>query len=669
MATPAGLKNEHSTADGDALPDFTDRAPRDRFCDLILTGGVTSAIAYPGAIFALASAYRFNSIGGSSSGAGAAALAAAAEYRRRHGSPDGFRVLLERTHALSDHVHGKTGLAWLFQPAPQNKRLFAALVPAVARPDHKLRKLATGLLGAYWLSIAAGLLIAYGLVEAASCCGGSAQGWVAYVSLSVITVIAALTFSACRDVLRAVNNDYGLCSGMDSLPGAPHPPLTQWLHDLIQEIAGRKTDGPPLTFADLADAPGSPQETLGDLSPTGAVSIGLQMFTANVNHGRPYLLPQKDEDPSLYFRPSEMCRLFPRTVVEHMMKHSTRHAGSEKPVEPVRSVRMRRFSHRPAAESAATIEHDNAMWLFPTKHLPIVVASRMSISFPVLFTAVPLWVLDGEARPSVFRRCLFSDGGLCSNFPIHMFDCLVPAWPTFGISLHERLAGHRQPAGTSRAQKIEEAVWLPESHDEQQKVRWSDFEQKRRTIDRLFGFAGAMLSTVKDWNDATLAQLPGVRDRVVQVDLDAGTGGLNILMDKQQIESLGQLGGEAGRRLLKRFTKASTPDGIAFGWHEHRWVRFNLLRECLSESLAGLTWSAAQGRYGKPLREQIRDATEDGPLKDRKNRTAPLFAAEAAALDGVLIALREAERALTAPTVGKSYKPFPRPEFRIRPRL
>lgn len=96
------------------LPGFDDHAPHDRYCDLILTGGVTSAIAYPAVIFALAMAYRFNSIGGSSSGAGTAALAAAAEYRRRHGSSDGFRLLLDRTAALADYDEEQTGLGWLF---------------------------------------------------------------------------------------------------------------------------------------------------------------------------------------------------------------------------------------------------------------------------------------------------------------------------------------------------------------------------------------------------------------------------------------------------------------------------------------------------------------------------------------------------------------------------
>ena len=90
--------------DGASLPAFEDRAPPDRFCDLVLTGGVTSSIAYPALLLTLAGSFRFHSIGGSSSGAGAAALAAAAEYRRRHGSTAGFHRLLERMAEVREWV-------------------------------------------------------------------------------------------------------------------------------------------------------------------------------------------------------------------------------------------------------------------------------------------------------------------------------------------------------------------------------------------------------------------------------------------------------------------------------------------------------------------------------------------------------------------------------------
>jgi len=59
-------------------------APEDRYCDLVMKGGITSGVVYPPAIVKLAHRYRFKNIGGTSAGAIAAALTAAAEFRRRH---------------------------------------------------------------------------------------------------------------------------------------------------------------------------------------------------------------------------------------------------------------------------------------------------------------------------------------------------------------------------------------------------------------------------------------------------------------------------------------------------------------------------------------------------------------------------------------------------------
>ena len=50
----------------------------DKYCDLVMKGGITSGIVYPNAVLALAREYRFKSIGGTSAGAIAAAVAAAA---------------------------------------------------------------------------------------------------------------------------------------------------------------------------------------------------------------------------------------------------------------------------------------------------------------------------------------------------------------------------------------------------------------------------------------------------------------------------------------------------------------------------------------------------------------------------------------------------------------
>src|SRR5262249_49245321 len=91
--------------------------------------------------------------------------------------------------------------------------------------------------------------------------------------------------------------------------------------------------------------------------------------------------------------------------------------------------------------------------------------------FPLLISAVPLWSIDWsrtkneEARnawedwlkrqdntwdsirdhPDRWQgipaqrphagRCWFSDGGITSNFPVHLFDAPIPRWPTFVINL------------------------------------------------------------------------------------------------------------------------------------------------------------------------------------------------------------------------------------------
>lgn len=50
-------------------------------CDIVMKGGITSGIVYPGLICKLAERYQFKSIGGTSAGAIAAALTAARNMR------------------------------------------------------------------------------------------------------------------------------------------------------------------------------------------------------------------------------------------------------------------------------------------------------------------------------------------------------------------------------------------------------------------------------------------------------------------------------------------------------------------------------------------------------------------------------------------------------------
>jgi len=86
------------------------------------------------------------------------------------------------------------------------------------------------------------------------------------------------------------------------------------------------------------------------------------------------------------------------------------------------------------------IEVPNDFYPLPAApDLPILLGARMSLSFPILLSAVPLYAANvtqrNEQGKFELERCLFSDGGLTSNFPIHFFDAPLPTRSTFGINL------------------------------------------------------------------------------------------------------------------------------------------------------------------------------------------------------------------------------------------
>jgi hypothetical protein len=90
-------------------------------CDLVMRGGITSGVVYPGVLVELAKHYRFRNIGGASAGAIAAGVAAAAEYGRQSGaSPYAFEDVVAR---LPDELGGQekgqggTDFKTIFRPA------------------------------------------------------------------------------------------------------------------------------------------------------------------------------------------------------------------------------------------------------------------------------------------------------------------------------------------------------------------------------------------------------------------------------------------------------------------------------------------------------------------------------------------------------------------------
>ena len=113
----------------DVYTDADFAGPKDKACDLVMKGGVTSGVVYPKAIAELSKYYRFSSIGGTSAGAIAASVAAAAEYARANGHLDSFTTVNELPTFLgglsSDKKH--SNLFHLFQPQPSLRGLYAVL--------------------------------------------------------------------------------------------------------------------------------------------------------------------------------------------------------------------------------------------------------------------------------------------------------------------------------------------------------------------------------------------------------------------------------------------------------------------------------------------------------------------------------------------------------------
>lgn len=130
-------------------------------------------------------------------------------------------------------------------------------------------------------------------------------------------------------------------------------------------------------------------------------------------------------------------------------------------------------------------------------------------------------------------------------------------------------------------------MFLPASYHEGYGERWHNFDRAPDRPAKLFGFLGALVQAMQNWNDNGLSRMPGVRDRVVRVRLAENEGGLNLNMPPELITSLSELGREAAGVLEQRFLAPGT------GWDEQRFVRLSVLVKVLEQKLEGLSraWS------------------------------------------------------------------------------
>jgi predicted acylesterase/phospholipase RssA len=535
-----------------------------RLCDLVMKGGVTSGVVYPLAVCELAKLYSFKNIGGTSAGAIAAAATAAAEYARRSSAPApaGFEMLA----ALPAFLGQPGQLVSMFAPSPRLASLFAIVTAVLrARTAPRILLAITGqLLRTYWvfaLVLGAAVLLADQVLLDALSGVRRAFALGATIVVAVVAFLGVISLILYRKITRDIpDNFYALSKGFDPSVdlGNARAPLTNWLTRYLNELAGKPLSQGPLTFGDLYRAPRLP---IDPDAPTGpARTINLEMMTTALNHGRPYRLPFQHPNGIFFFTREEFEQVFPKVVVDHMVRHA-RVDGSATPVVEGGGPQLYGF---PGAEN-----------------VPVVVATRMSLSFPLLLSAVPLYAVDftraanrkskadeeegdppeGLAKPRTAERCWFSDGGICSNLPIHFFDAPLPRWPTFGINLKEFHPEH---------QTEEEAVYLPSRANANAQVFWNRFEKPES---RFSGFLFAILNTMQNWRDNCQSRIPGYRDRLAHISQRDDEGGLNLNMLPDTIGNLSKRGQRAGKKLVERF--GETPGGEpAPGWPDHRWVRF-----------------------------------------------------------------------------------------------
>jgi hypothetical protein len=369
-------------------------------------------------------------------------------------------------------------------------------------------------------------------------------------------VVAALVGFIRKAVKVLPSRDYGLTDGATHSGNAEEPALTEWLSHTVNTVAGLPV-GRCLTLGDLWGAEGlaawqeyagavpTKQPLIGQVRRTRA--IDLETMTTNLTIRRPFRLPFRQQ--VFLFDRDEMLGLFPRDVIDTMVAGLPPSAH----LHPTTGAPLFYFPGPGAPDDGQDRPGPEA--------LPVVVMARMSLSFPGLIAAVPLYAVDYNGDQSVVRH-LFSDGGISSNFPMHFFDSLLPTRPTFGINLAPPHPQHP------------EMTWLPKAAE-------GGVIPRAQPFVTVPGFLQALRDSVQNWSDNTQITQRGYAERVVEIRMRPGEGGLNLEMPDDVIMALVGRGAEAGEKLL------------GFQWDPHRVIRYRIAMARLTEGLEGLqhTWT------------------------------------------------------------------------------
>jgi hypothetical protein len=478
----------------------------------------------------------------------------------------------------------RTRARLLERPGPQRRLL--EVTSAVDTPVNRTA------LGA-WAALVVGALAVQGAL--AIWRGSPARSLLVAVpvSLALALLLALLVgYVAARFVGRSEQVSHGLLSGATRAEGAPRPVVT-WLDETLSELAGQP--GRSLTFGDLwfGDHPGDDDRARAAADPRARL-VNLELVTTDLTQQRAVRFP------------------LPSTAVQREQAGTTLHVDHADLVELLGDALADRLCP-PEHGVPAQVQRRDGSWAAITVHplpepadLPVVLAVRMSMALPVLFTAVRMyrlrhvagvrddgghtlraegavlhWPPDGQtdARP-VAEAVWFSDGGITSNFPVQLFDTLLPEWPTFGLNLGPHPDGFEH-----------QDVWLPEDWQ-------SGLPPSVPVGASLLGLVGAIVDTARSWRDTAQTGMPSTRGRVAWVRQRPSEGGTNLFMARDTIASLALRGAFAGARLQQRFTTVSPgaaggpgPDEVRPSWERHRWLRLRVAVRALEEQRTRLTGS------------------------------------------------------------------------------
>lgn len=603
-------------------------------CDLIMKGGVTSGLVYPAAIAEIARSYRLRSIGGTSAGAIAAAAAAAMEFGRQAGrNPSAPAALAAITAELGrGTLLGATFLQALFAPDRQTRPLFPFAARRPGQPAWASR----------WPAFAeiAALLIGAPLLAGITVGWAFGHGWLQFTRLEAALsglLTALVLFGLClwsaarilvqRAAARFVDNGLGLVNGMapggDECDRRPVPGITPWLHEKLQSLSGLNQTA-VLTFGHLwrghrHDPAASAGSTRDDQR-----EIDLVLVATDLNRLQSVNFPFLPERSRLYIDQRRWQGLFPADVMAALRASSIGPAADRDESDDFyeKTLRYRKADVGAAAAASRDAQlHANLLLLPDAPDLPVIVAVRASLAFPGLFTPLPLlllhWTIVDGQRVARFSPVLLSDGGITSNFPIHLFDAPVPSRPTFAINLlypddsinADPFTGGPREAndasqleaiagGGSPAPSVKDDIFMPRSNSG--RVLLYKAPPTGSPLHQLIGFAGRVVEAARTWGDVSLYNQPGVRDRIVHVRLTDSEGGFNLGMTPEIISAIAAKGQFAGTVLAARFDPARPHDPLHPGepvrlnWHNHRFVR---LRAFLAaQELLGLRATAAWGR-------------------------------------------------------------------------